>query len=70
MTKHERSETAYDRSAENRKDVVVTLRISPELNEKTAMASKAVGLKRADIMRLALDRGVERLLEQLEGTGA
>ena len=66
MTKHERSETAYDKSAETRKDVVVTLRMSPELNEKTVMASKAVGLKRADIMRLALDRGVERLLEQLE----
>jgi hypothetical protein len=47
-------------------EVVVTLRIPPELNEKAKDAAGATGLKRADVMRLALDRGIDRLLEQLE----
>ena len=56
----------YTDTAEAPTDIIVTLRIRPELNEKTAIAAQAVGLKKSDIMRLALDRGIDRLLEQLE----
>lgn len=66
MTDDATRTSAYTAQEETPADVVVTLRIRPELNDKAAAAAEAVGLKRADVMRLALDRGIDRLLEQLE----
>ena len=58
--------SAYTTQEETPADIVVTLRIRPEMNERVAAAAEASGLKRSDIMRLALDRGISRLMEQLE----
>jgi hypothetical protein len=65
MTDNAPRKNTYTDTAEAPTDVIVTLRIRPELNEKTAIAAQAVGLRKSDIMRLALDRGIDRLLEQL-----
>jgi hypothetical protein len=69
MPADEPSTNAYAISADSLTDVVVTLRITKELADKTMEASKAIGLRRSDVMRLSLDRGLERLLEQLDTKG-
>lgn len=47
-------------------DQIISIRVPIELNEKTESAARATGLKKADVIRLSLDRGIDRLLEQLE----
>lgn len=50
-------------------DVVVrSMRISEELDSKVNETARAVGLRKSDVMRLALDRGLDRLIEQLGKT--
>lgn len=49
-------------------DAIISIRIPNDLNEKTESAAKAIGLKKADVMRLAIDRGVDVLLAQLNKT--
>jgi hypothetical protein len=46
----------------------LTLRLAPHLGAKVARACQATGLKRTELIRLALDRGIDRLLEQLTST--
>jgi len=48
------------------RDQVISLKIPSDLNDKADDAAKASGLKKADVLRLAIDRGIDRLLEQLE----
>jgi predicted DNA-binding protein len=66
MTDDASATSAYTTKEETPADVVITLRIRQEMDERLAAAAEASGLKRADIMRLALDRGLIRLMEQLE----
>jgi hypothetical protein len=42
---------------------VVTLRIPPGLNRRVTEAVEQTGLKRSDVLRLAVARGLERVLE-------
>lgn len=51
-------------------EVVVSLRITKQLDSKVRGAAKKTHLKRADVLRMAVDRGVDRLLEQLLGETA
>jgi hypothetical protein len=44
---------------------VITLRIQEALNLKVDDAVKSTGLKKSDVIRLALERGVDVLLAQL-----
>lgn len=44
-----------------KKVVSAPLRISPELKEKLDQASEALGIKQAEVMRLALDIGLADL---------
>jgi len=44
---------------------VITLRIQESLNLKVDDAVKSTGLKKSDVIRLALERGVDVLLVQL-----
>lgn len=46
-------------------DKVLNLRISEELDAKAADVAAKVKLKKSDAMRLAMDRGLDVLLEQL-----
>ena len=46
-------------------DAIISIRVPNELNEKAENAARATGLKKADVMRLAIDRGVDVLLAQL-----
>lgn len=63
----EDSTTSADTTVEtSNTESVVSLRIPFSLNEKIALAAQSVGLRKADVMRLALDRGIDRLAEQLE----
>ena len=66
MTDDERANCADTTGESSNTESVVSLRIPFALNEKIAMAAQAVGLRKADVMRLALDRGIDRLAEQLE----
>ena len=45
----------------------ITLRIPETLDQKVETTAAEVGLSRADVIRLSLDRGMDRLLEQLRG---
>lgn len=47
-------------------DQIISIRIPADLNEKTESAARSTGLKKADVLRLSIDRGIDRLLEQLE----
>ena len=44
---------------------VVTIRISTALDSKVKTASIKTHLRKSDVMRMAVDRGVDVLLEQL-----
>jgi len=46
-------------------DVVISIRVPLELNDKAEAAATALGLKKADVLRLSFDRGVEVLIAQL-----
>lgn len=46
-------------------DPIISIRLTVELNAKAESAAKETGLKKADVIRLALDRGVDVLLSQL-----
>lgn len=47
-------------------DKPISLRITPAIRNKVDAAASSTGLKPADIMRLAMDRGVDVLLKQLD----
>jgi len=49
---------------------VVSLRISEELDGKAQIAAGKTNLKKSDVMRLALERGLEVLVKQLLETSA
>ena len=46
-------------------DKVVHLRIPAELDSKASLVAAQVGLKKPDAMRLAMDRGLGILVDQL-----
>jgi len=46
-------------------DSIISIRVPSDLNEKADAAAKTTGLKKADVIRLAIDRGVDVLLAQL-----
>ncbi len=48
-------------------DQIISIRVPNELNEKADAAARATGLKKADVLRLSIDRGVDILLAQLTG---
>jgi len=48
-------------------DVIISIRVPVELNEKAESAAATLGLKKADVLRLSFDRGVEVLIAQLTG---
>ena len=48
-------------------DQIITVRVPNELNEKADAAARLLGLKKADVLRLSFDRGVEVLIAQLTG---
>jgi hypothetical protein len=48
-------------------DQIITVRVSNELNEKADAAARLLGLKKADVLRLSFDRGIEVLIAQLTG---
>lgn len=48
-------------------DVIISIRVPLELNEKAEAAAVTLGLKKADVLRLSFDRGVEVLIAQLTG---
>lgn len=43
----------------------ITVRIPETLDQKVDTTAEKIGLSRADVIRLSLDRGMDRLLEQL-----
>jgi predicted DNA-binding protein len=47
-------------------DINLSVRIPGDLNEKAETAAKDAGLKKADVIRLAIDRGIDVLLAQLK----
>ena len=48
----------------------VTIRLPESLENKVISASNETGLARADVYRLSIDRGVDKLLDQLRGEPA
>ena len=48
----------------------ITLRIAEALDTKVQAAADETGLSRADVIRLSLDRGVDKLLDQLRGNAS
>ena len=44
----------------------ITFRVSEELADKVSAAAVATKINRSNLLRLAVDRGIDRLLEQLE----
>lgn len=49
---------------------VLNLRIPNDLDSKAAKVAKSVKLKKSDAMRLAMDRGLDVLLSQLQSPTA
>lgn len=45
----------------------VPVKLSPALVSKVAKASKETGLKKSDVLRMSIERGVDVLLAQLNG---
>lgn len=62
------SDNTYNEPRENTDSPLLTLRITPELSDRIASATTATKLGRSAMLRLAIDRGLDRLLEQLEVT--
>jgi len=46
-------------------DVVVSLRMPEDLDAKVMKAARRTKLKKSDVLRLAVDRGVDMVLAQL-----
>jgi len=44
----------------------ITFRVTEELADKVSAAAAATKINRSNLLRLAVDRGIDRLLEQLE----
>jgi len=44
----------------------LTIRIPVALNVKIMAATASTGLKTSDVVRLAIERGIDRLIEQLK----
>ena len=59
------SETTNDTVSESA-DFNLSIRVPMDLINLADDAGKKLGLKRADVIRLSLGRGIERLLSQLE----
>jgi predicted DNA-binding protein len=51
-------------------DHIISIRVPSDLNEKTENAAKATGLKKSDVIRLSIDRGVDILIAQLSAAPA
>jgi hypothetical protein len=62
--------SAYESVSENTNQTVVSFRISPELGHKIADAALKAQMPKSSLLRLSIDRGIDRLLEQLEVTTA
>lgn len=60
------SEITDNETRENADSRLLTIRISTELAERIGNASEATKLGRSAMLRLAIERGIDRLLEQLE----
>lgn len=43
-----------------------SLKLTPEIRARVRAAVSATGLKQADVMRLAIERGIDVLVKQLE----
>ena len=69
MSDDERSNSADAEPSEFSNPHVLTVRISPSLNEQINTAIKRVGLKQADVLRKALERGLPVLVSQLNPEG-
>lgn len=46
-------------------DYMLSIRIPAELNDRADAAAKEVGLKKSDVIRLAIDRGIPVVIAQL-----
>jgi hypothetical protein len=44
----------------------LSIRIPFDLDQRVSIASKSVGLKKADVYRLSIDHGISRVLEILK----
>lgn len=64
--RHQMSTMTDATIAETTNERVVSIRFSDDLIKLADDAAVRLGLKRADVIRLSIPRGVERLLEQLE----
>lgn len=62
------SDNTNTQPGETSETTPLSLRISDELNEKITRSAVASKMPRAAMLRLAIDRGLDRLLEQLEAT--
>jgi predicted DNA-binding protein len=54
-------------SEENKKSVNVPVRMPADLEAKVQEASKVVGLSKQDVIRLAIERGLGVLVQQMTG---
>ncbi len=66
MSNDTEGDQANNDVGESLSDFTLSIRIPQDLIAMADDASKRLGLKRADVIRLSLSRGIERLLEQLE----
>lgn len=62
------SDNTDDGISQNTYTDTLYLRISPELSDKIQTGAAATKLGRSAMLRLAIERGIDRLLEQLEVT--
>lgn len=64
------SKRAHANKPSTNSDKVLNLRIPSDLDDKAAEVAAKVKLKKSDTMRLAMDRGLDVLLEQLSAAPA
>lgn len=69
MTDDERNDSADAQTSDSTNFSVLTLRVTPSLLDEINSAAKSVGLKQADIIRLALQRGIPVVVTQLNPEG-
>ena len=60
------SESAYDTVGETAEKVVLSFRVTEQMNQKITDAAAKAHLPKSSLLRLSIDRGIDRLLEQLE----
>jgi len=46
----------------------IPIRLTPAIEEKVEAAAKETGLKKSDVLRMSVERGVDVLLAQLSST--